>query len=448
MNILLAIVILGLLILVHEFGHFILAKANGVVVLEFAIGFGPKLLHFKKNDTEYCLKLIPFGGYCLMLGNELIEAAREDEDDEEEKDSKYKNLLKQYDESRTYNNKPVWARIAIELAGPFFNFILAFVGAIVVIGSVGVDPCRIDVVQENSPASAAGLQVGDEIVSINKDKMSFAREYFFYNSYHEGETMDIVYKRDGEEFKTTVTPEYVTNSSYMLGVVVTNNTLIDSIVENSAAAEAGLKKGDIVVSLDGKKITNELTLTDILKETKAKTIDVVINRDGVTQTLQVTPKLVENSGYVTGMSCYGNRIKVGPAATIGNAFKEVGYWIEVVVKSVGMMFTGKVGVNDLSGPVGIVDAVSSVVEESRQDGAWYVFLNVTNFIVMLSANLGVMNLLPIPGLDGGKLLFLIIEILRGKPIKKEHEGIVHLVGMVLLMILAVYVFVKDIVNLF
>ena len=251
MNILLAIVILGLLILVHEFGHFILAKANGVVVLEFAIGFGPKLLHFKKNDTEYCLKLIPFGGYCLMLGNELIEAAKEDEDDEEEKDSKYKNLLKQYDESRTYNNKPVWARIAIELAGPFFNFILAFVGAIVVIGSVGVDPCRIDVVQENSPASAAGLQVGDEIVSINKDKMSFAREYFFYNSYHEGETMDIVYKRNGEEFKTTVTPEYVTNSSYMLGVVVTNNTLIDSIVENSAAAEAGLKKGDIVINDQG-----------------------------------------------------------------------------------------------------------------------------------------------------------------------------------------------------
>ncbi len=113
-----------------------------------------------------------------------------------------------------------------------------------------------------------------------------------------------------------------------------------------------------------------------------------------------------------------------------------------------MMFTGKVGVNDLSGPVGIVDAVSTVVEESRQDGAWYVFLNVTNFIVMLSANLGVMNLLPIPGLDGGKLLFLIIEVLRGKPIKKEHEGVVHLVGMVLLMILAFYVFVKDIVNLF
>lgn len=447
MNILLAIVILGLLILVHEFGHFILAKANGVVVLEFSIGFGPKLLHVKKNDTEYCLKLIPFGGYCLMLGSELIEAAKED-DEEEEQDNKYKNLLKEYDESRAYNNKSVWAKIAIELAGPFFNFILAFVGAVIVIGSVGVDPCKIDVVQENSPASAAGLQVGDEIVSINKDNMSFAREYFFYSSYHEGETMDIVYKREGQEFTTTVIPQYVTNSSYMLGVVVTNNTLIDSVGENSAAAQAGLKKGDIIVSLDGRKITNELTLTDILKETKSKTIDVVITRDGTTQTLQVTPKLVENSGYTTGMTCYGNRIKVGPAATIGNAFKEVGYWIEVVVKSVGMMFTGKVGVNDLSGPVGIVDAVNTVVEESRQDGAWYVFLNVTNFVVMLSANLGVMNLLPIPGLDGGKLLFLFIEVLRGKPIKKEHEGVVHLVGMVLLMILAVYVFVKDIVNLF
>jgi len=447
MNIILAIIILGLLILVHEFGHFIVAKANGVVVLEFSIGFGPKLLHVKKNDTEYCLKLIPFGGYCLMLGNELIEAAQE-EDGEAEKDDKYKNLLKEYDESRTYNNKPVWARIAIELAGPFFNFILAFVGAIVVIGSVGVDPCTIDIVNEDTPAFTAGLQAGDEIISINNDKMSFAREYFFYSNYHEGETMNIVYKRNGEKRETTVIPEYVTSSSYMLGVVLTDNTLISSVSENSAAWEAGLKKGDIIISLDGRTVSNELPLTDILKETGGKTVDIVINRDGKQQSLKVTPKLVENAGYVTGIGCYGSRVKVGPAATIGNAFKEVGYWIEVVIKSVGMMFTGKVGVNDLSGPVGIVDAVSTVVEESKPDGSWYVFLNVTNFIVMLSANLGVMNLLPIPGLDGGKLLFLLIEVLRGKPIKKEHEGMVHLVGMALLMILAVYVFVKDIVNLF
>ena len=120
----------------------------------------------------------------------------------------------------------------------------------------------------------------------------------------------------------------------------------------------------------------------------------------------------------------------------------------MVVKSVGMMFTGQVGVNDLSGPVGVVDAVNTVVSQSKPDGAFYVMLSVLNFTVMLSANLGVMNLLPIPALDGGRLVFLLIELVRGKPIKKEREGMVHFVGMVLLMLLMVYVMFKDIVNLF
>ena len=122
--------------------------------------------------------------------------------------------------------------------------------------------------------------------------------------------------------------------------------------------------------------------------------------------------------------------------------------LETVVKSVGMMFTGKLGINDLSGPVGVVDSVNTVVEQSKPDGAWYVCLNIFQYIVMLSANLGVMNLLPLPALDGGRLLFMFIEVVRGKPVKKEREGMVHFVGMVLLMLLMVYIMFKDIVNLF
>jgi regulator of sigma E protease len=141
-------------------------------------------------------------------------------------------------------------------------------------------------------------------------------------------------------------------------------------------------------------------------------------------------------------------VKQNPAATIGYAFKEVGYWIEIVLKSVGMMFTGQVSINDLSGPVGVVDSVNTVVEQSKPEGTWMVCLNLFNYIVMLSANLGVMNLLPLPALDGGKLLFLVIEALRGKPVKAEHEGMVHFIGMVLLMFLMVYIMFKDIAGLF
>ena len=113
-----------------------------------------------------------------------------------------------------------------------------------------------------------------------------------------------------------------------------------------------------------------------------------------------------------------------------------------------MMFTGRLGINDLSGPVGVIDSVNTVVEQSKTDGAYYVMLNIFQYIVMLSANLGVMNLLPLPALDGGRLLFMFIEVVRGEPVKKEREGMVHFVGMVLLMLLMVYVMFKDIVNLF
>ena len=144
----------------------------------------------------------------------------------------------------------------------------------------------------------------------------------------------------------------------------------------------------------------------------------------------------------------GNYVKASPAETVVNAFKEVGYWIEVVVESLGMMFTGQVGINDLSGPVGTVSVMSSVVEESKSGGFISVLMSLFYLAIMISANLGVMNLLPLPALDGGRLVFFVLEVLRGKPVKKEHEGMVHFVGMVLLMILMVYVMFKDIRGLF
>ena len=164
--------------------------------------------------------------------------------------------------------------------------------------------------------------------------------------------------------------------------------------------------------------------------------------------LNVTPDSVENEYYYTGFASYGARQKVSPISVIGYAFKEVGYSVNTVVKSLGMMFTGQVGINDLSGPVGTVSAMSNIVEESKADGTFYVILNLLNLAGLISANLGVMNLLPIPALDGGRLVFLILEVLRGKPVKKEHEGMVHFVGMIFLFVLMIYVMFKDIRGLF
>ena len=449
-NVILAILVLSVIIIVHEFGHFIVAKANGVTVLEFALGFGPKLVSFKKGETEYSIKILPFGGSCMMLGDEFIEdlPSTKDDDEQDGKEEIEKELESKYDADRSFSNKPVWSRIAIIAAGPLFNFLLALILAIILIGVQGYDPCTIDKVYDNSPAQSAGLMEGDKILKINNDNISFAKEYSFYRYYHAQDTMNITYERDGKKYTTVLTPEYTKTQSYKIGIIISNDCVVDSVTDDSPAKEAGMKDKDIIRSVDGVKVENSTQFTEYLTQAQGKTVELVVERNGQNITLNVTPVYVEVESYYTGLISMGNYVKASPVETVVNAFKEVGYWIEVVVESLGMMFTGQVGINDLSGPVGTVSVMSSVVEESKSGGFVSVLMSLFYLAIMISANLGVMNLLPLPALDGGRLVFFVLEVLRGKPVKKEHEGMVHFVGMVLLMILMVYVMFKDIRGLF
>lgn len=477
LNIILAVLVLSIIIIIHEFGHFIVAKANGITVVEFSLGFGPKLLHFKKGETEYCLKLLPFGGACIMLGQDFLDAEEDDEDnqDENEKEkntdaydisnaahkgdaasagsymsmkAKDEALEHGYDMSRSFANKSVWARIAVIAAGPLFNFILAFICAVVIVGSIGYDPCRVDVLYEGSPAAAAGLLEGDTIVKLNNQKVTFYRDYSFYRYYHADKQMNITYVRDGQKYTTTLMPEYVKQEKYQIGVSLEQNGTISAVSDKTPAAVAGIVSGDRISAVNGVKVENSTQISEQINKCNGQSIDITVSRNGSDVTLSMTPKLVENEYYYTGFACYGAREKVSPIKTLRYALGEVGYSVNTVIRSLGMMFTGQVGVNDLSGPVGTVSIMSDIVEESRADGAFYVFLNLLNLAGLISSNLGVMNLLPIPALDGGRLVFLIIEVLRGKPVKKEHEGIVHFIGMILLLALMVYIMFKDIRGLF
>lgn len=423
LNVFLAILVLSIIVIVHEFGHFIIAKANGITVVEFSIGFGPKLIHFRKGETEYCIKALPFGGACTMLGDEFLEMSviqsEEDNDEEltdEEKEVKKRKLAIEngYDMEKSFASKSVWARIAVIAAGPVFNFLLAFVCAVVIVGSLGYDPCDIDVIKDNSPATEAGLQEGDVITKVNGHKVTFYRDFYFYRAYNADKTLNITFTRDGEKMTTTVTPQHIKQQKYQVGIMMNENCLISSVTKDSPAEKAGLKANDVI-----------------------KAVDVTVE-----------PKMVEVESYDTGFVVYGDRVKTSPIGTLKYSVKEVGYSVKTVIQSLGMLFTGKIGFDSLLGPVGTVSTMSEIVEESKADGAFYVFLNLMNLAALISANLGVMNLLPIPALDGGRLVFLIIEALRGKPVKREHEGIVNFIGMILLVILMVVVLFKDIMALF
>lgn len=451
MNIVLAIIVLSVIIIVHEFGHFILAKANGVMVMEFCIGFGPKLVSFKKGETVYSIKLLPFGGACIMLGEDFLDTedeAEEGESEETSDNSAEKSVKEKYDMSRSFPAQSVWARMSILAAGPVFNFILAFVLSVIIIGFAGYDPCEVSAVADNSPASSAGLEAGDLITKINGHRVTFSRDLSLETLMHPDRTLNITYERDGQKYTAKVVPEYQKKVSYMTGITILSDCSIQTVENDSPAKKGGIKAGDKIKSIQGTEIENTQQIVDIIAACDGSEQTIVVERDGKELTLKVTPQMKERESYYTGLYSYGARQKAGALSTVGYAFKDVGYWIRTVFGSLGMMFRGQVSLDDVSGPVGVVSVIGDVVEESKSDGAFYVLLNLFNMTVMISANLGVMNLLPLPALDGGRLLFVILEILRGKPVAKEKEGIVHFAGMILLMILMVVVMFNDIKNLF
>ncbi len=433
------ILILGILIFIHEFGHFFIARRNGIRVIEFAIGLGPTIfkIHDKKG-TDYCIKLLPFGGYCRMQGFE----------DESLDDEEHLEL----NPNEAFSSKSVWARIAVVCAGPIFNFLLAWVFSLVIISIVGYDPAEITYVKDGSVADEAGLTEGDVITSFNGSTIHFGREIYLetYINPLSDEEIEIIYERDGKEYTVSVTPEYI--EKYVIGIEYSlgNETaVIDSVVDGGAFDGAGVLAGDVIVNVNGTDIETSEDLYNYFTSNPltGEEITVTLLRDSEEYTVTVTP-VYSTSYYSLGFSYNTYRVKTNAWGVIKYSFYDLKYSISTVVRSLGMLFTGKLSVNDLSGPVGIADVVNDTYEASKSDGIGYVLLNFMNLSVIISANLGVMNLLPIPGLDGGRLLFLIIEAIRRKPIDKKKEGIVHLIGILLLFALAVYVLFHDISSLF
>lgn len=341
MSIILALLIFSVIVIVHELGHFLLAKYNGITVTEFSVGMGPRLLSHEWGGTRYSLKLLPFGGSCMMVGEE------EESDDE-----------------GSFGSKSVWARIAVVAAGPIFNFLLAFALSVIIVANIGYDDTVIDVTP-GYPAAEAGMQDGDQIVRMGGSRTYVYREISLFNSLYQGRTAEVTYRRGGEEY-----------------------------------------------------------------------------------TVQLVPLKDESGYYRYGFEKVNVRTRGNVLQTLGYSFAELRYWLKATLESLLKLVQGQVGLNDMSGPVGIVNAIGDTYEESRTDGWYYVTLNMIIMSILLSVNLGVMNLLPIPALDGGRLVFLLIEAVRGKALPQEKESMVHFVGFMLLMGLMVVVLLNDIRQIF
>lgn len=448
MNIIAALLIFTVIVVVHEFGHFLLAKKNGVEVTEFSVGMGPRLITYAKASrhicklfcsqktfdeteewkgiTKYSWKLFPLGGSCAMVG--------EDTDDVSE---------------GAFNSKGVWARFSIIFAGPFFNFILAFIFSIIILGNSGIDIPEVVQVYSGQPGETAGVEVGDTVKSINGHKISIGREIDTYQQLHPltEKAVKVVVERDGREETLTIDPEYKTFLfGFNYSAETTASTEVQGISEGGAFEKAGIQEGDIIQSVNGKEIKNAGELSTTMNEVKndGKEVTFVVERKGEEKEYKVKPAPYEGKtlGFLASKS-----VKMGAGGVLKYSFIEVKYWIETTIGSLGQLIGGKLSKDDISGPVGIVDAVGGVIDQSVDYGIGMVIINMLYMSVLLSANLGVMNLLPLPALDGGRLVFILLEAVRGKPIDREKEGFVHIIGFLLLMVFMIFVMFNDILRI-
>ncbi len=429
-SIIIAILMFSLVVIFHELGHFLFAKKNGIGVTEFCLGMGPKLFGIKRGETTYALRLFPIGGACMMVG-------------EDEKS----------DDAKAFNNKTVWQRFQVVFAGPLFNFILAFLLSMIMVAMAGYDPARVTSVTEGSTAEAAGLQVGDIITEYDGASINFGREIMVdlaYNPITGEEPVEISYERDGKEYTTTVVPQK--SIAYYLGFSYTADeapAAISAISKGLPMEAAGLKAGDVITKINDTPVVTGLAVKEYFDQnpmTGDTPVRITYERNSLSYEAELIPAAQESFSLGFTYNVYAE--KTGGLNIIKYSAAEVKYWIVTTVKGLGQIFGGRVKADDLGGPVRIVSEISNVVTTASPYGFSIVVVELINWCVLLSANLGIMNLLPIPALDGGRILFLIIEAIRRKPMDRDKEGIVNGIFFILLMILMVFVFYNDIRNLF
>ena len=376
-----SVVMFLVMVSLHEFGHFIVAKMLNFKVDEFSVGMGPAIFKKKKGETQYSIRILPLGGYCKFEG--------EDEADNTD--------------PRAFSNQKAWKRLLVLLAGGVFNIILGFVLFLVIVPSTS--PARTNVIDAVVPhiyIEQVGVQLNYKIIKINGKKINFYNDISLYTqNFKKDEQATVTVSRNGEKIDYSFMPtEQIVKTTYG-----ENGVQVDSTIN-------GYTTGQFVEYSD--KMPKDDSLVG-QSETSTRYI------------IGFTPKTKD----ITIFNVWGESLN------------ETEFVVKLVYQSFWQMITGKVGVDQMSGPVGIVSEVNNAVNSGS-----YSWLYVLNLVAILTINLGIFNILPIPALDGGRILFVLIEMIRRKAIPPEKEGIVHAVGMLLLLAFIVFVSFNDIMRLF
>ncbi len=453
MTVLWFLIAISILVAIHEYGHFIVARLCGVKVLRFSIGFGPRLIRYEdKQGTEYALSAIPLGGYVKMLDEREMEVEE--------------NELHQ-----SFNRKSVGKRISIAAAGPAANIILAFLlyWAIFLNGTTALSPV-IGKVKSDSLAAQAGLAAGQEIISVDGEVTRSRRDVALALLNRLGQTGEIsivaTYPESQHEVSRGLTYESaVLIDSWMKGAeepdplaglgisffVPESDTSIAEVLEDSAAAEAGLQNGDRFVEIQGQAVITGEDWVDVVAANPGNTLRVVVDRAGKEWVIDLTPRPIKQAdgatvgqaGVLINRHPYPAEMVRRQSYSLFDAAKQAGLetWETTgfVFLSLKKLIVNEISIKNLSGPIGIAKVAA--------DQAKYGFWAFVSFLAHISVVLAVLNILPIPVLDGGHILFCVVEWVKGSPLSERIQLLGVKAGMVLLLCVMVVAFYNDILRL-
>lgn len=416
------IIIFGSLVFFHELGHFLLAKRAGILVREFAIGFGPKIYGNQRGETLYTIRLLPLGGYVRYAGADLDTV----------------ELVPGYRVALALNKDDVVTKIMLNQSEKQLSNI------------VFMEVEKADLVHElwiegyDEEENFVRFAVSREAVIVENGQENIIAP--FDRQFESKSLFDRFATIFAGPLFNFILAFVIFVAVGLIAGVSKNEPVLGEVLADNAAAVAGLEKGDIVTAIDGTKITAWDKMVAIIQENPEKEITMQVERDGQALTI---PVLVEKRVLEQGKErieqgaigvMYGGGFERGIVQSVQHGGEQVWYWSTLIFKMLGKLVTGQFSIDALSGPVGIYQVTDEV--------ASYGIISLMNFAGMLSINLGIMNLLPIPALDGGRLLFIAIEAVRGKPVDRNKEGMVHFVGIMLLLLLMIAVTWNDIQRFF
>ncbi len=439
------LVVLGVLVAFHELGHFLAARWVGVKVLKFSIGFGPKLFGRQVGETEYLLSAIPLGGYVKMFGEEEGEATTTE------------------DRRRSFAHQTLSGKFLIVAAGPGFNFILAYLifagwlstGAPLFVPTFHDLSADVEALVPSSPAATAGMEIGDRVIRVNGKDISTKTELLDLVSKSKGQPIALDVRRDSQVKSLTVTPVPLTSETapgedplYTIGVEETP-PLVTSVMHGSPASTAGFQPGDRVAAIEGQVIYTWAQMTAQVKEHPQQPLHIEVLREGKRVPLTVTPsaeKITVNGQTVEvgkiGISGPGRSLmrSANPAEAVYQGLEATWGWTELTAVGLYKMIVGDISSKNIGGPL----TIANISGEAASQGA----SSVVFLIAILSINLGVLNLLPIPILDGGHLLFFMIEGILRKPLGERQREVAQQVGLVLLVGVMIFAFWNDLERIF